>query len=700
MLRLLLSLLFLSVQYVAVSQQLPVPYTTASPQSSNDWQDAFRSWLSADDAAEGYSEATFELLSDLAEHPLNLNQTSQSELEQLPFLSAEQIEELVAYIERYRPLRSLSELQMIESLNRDTRLLLNYFVVIGDTLSPARSVKSVLSQMLHEGHFTLEGSLRQPFYKRKGDISGYLGYQQRHDLRLQFSSRDQLKFGLTAAQDAGEPFFSDRNRWGYDHYAYYFQLRKMGRLEALNLGMYRVQFGMGLVMNTGFYLGKQASLQSLGRKTQTLTAHTSRSVGGYLQGAAAQIRLAPAWSMTAFASYRPIDATLNDDGTIRTLLTDGYHRTPTEMAKKHNSHETDLGFRLSYQPNTPHKTYKPSISFNAVYTHFDRPLFPYVAVSQQHNYRLYAPSGSSFFNASLDYGLTSARFSFMGETAINGDGALAAIHTLSVRATDQLNLMLLHRYYDKRYTALHARSFGESSSAQNEHGVYLGASWSPSRKLLLQSYVDYAHFPFLRYRVNAPSDAFDAFFLARTLFNIGTLEAHYRFHIRQRNNTTQSYLNNHYEHRTRLSFTYPSSSSSPSVVTQPQPSLSFKTQLDAVLINCREQQTSRGIMISQQAVFRYRALRLNGFVGWFRSDNYDSRLYQYEPSIPYDFSFPAFYGHGIRYSLMARADLGRWSLSVKIGTTDYFDRAVISSGYQQINASSQTDLLLQFRLKL
>jgi hypothetical protein len=49
---------------------------------------------------------------------------------------------------------------------------------------------------------------------------------------------------------------------------------------------------------------------------------------------------------------------------------------------------------------------------------------------------------------------------------------------------------------------------------------------------------------------------------------------------------------------------------------------------------------------------------------------------------------------------MARADLGRWSFSAKIGTTNYFDRAVISSGYQQINASSQTDLLFQFRLKL
>jgi hypothetical protein len=49
---------------------------------------------------------------------------------------------------------------------------------------------------------------------------------------------------------------------------------------------------------------------------------------------------------------------------------------------------------------------------------------------------------------------------------------------------------------------------------------------------------------------------------------------------------------------------------------------------------------------------------------------------------------------------MARADLGRWSFSAKIGTTNYFDRAFISSGYQQIDASSQTDLLFQFRFKL
>ena len=38
--------------------------------------------------------------------------------------------------------------------------------------------------------------------------------------------------------------------------------------------------------------------------------------------------------LTVFASYRKIDATLNDDGDIRTILKTGYHRTPSEMQRK------------------------------------------------------------------------------------------------------------------------------------------------------------------------------------------------------------------------------------------------------------------------------------------------------------------------------------------------------------------------------
>ena len=454
----------------------------------------------------------------------------------------------------------------------------------------------------------------------------------------------------------------------------------MGRLESLNLGMYRVQLGMGLIMNTGFHLGKLATLQSLGRSSHTMTAHASRSQYGYLRGVAATIRLSRQWHLTAFASYRPMDATLNADETARTLLTDGYHRTQTEIDKKSNTHETDLGISTGWRKGTLY------INANAVYTRFDRQLKP-----QKENalYRRYYAEGNNFFNASLDYGYTNSFWSISGETALNRDGALAAIHSISFRPTDTWKLTAIHRYYDKRYTALHASSFSEGSGVQNEHGLYLGATWNPSWSWLLQGYVDYAHFSWARYLVSSESDAFDALLLTRYSKKQWSVEARYRFHLRQRDNTDNTLLINRYEHRLRLGSSY-------NLLSQ----LTLRTQADAAMVTWTGNNT-KGVMISQQALWQWKFLETKAFVGWFHTDDYDSRLYQYEPSVLYDYSFPAFYGHGIRYSLMTQAKIGtHFAVSAKLGVTNYFDRSVISSGLQQINASSMTDLLLQLRVIL
>lgn len=677
--RYLSSFLFLLLPFIVFSQ-----VTTAVSQPS--WEALFREWMTAEDVS--YGEETFELLSALAESKLNLNQVTREELEQLPFLSAQQIEELMAYIDRYKPLRTLNELLMIESLDRDTRHLLKCFVCCDAMAAPSDSLPS-LSSLLKDGRHTLLATVKIPMYERKGDSKAYLGYPYRHDLRYQFSYRDRIKFGLTGAQDAGEPFFSNKNSWGYDYYSYYFQLRRLGRLEELNLGMYKVQLGMGLVMNTSFRLGKVAILQSLGRSSHVLTAHASRSSASYLRGAAATVRLAWHWRLTAFASYRSLDATLNDDGeTVRTIVTDGYHRTATELAKKNNTHLADLGLRLGWKGQKFGGIAAANV--NVVYSHFDRTLVPYIAsgsstVSQL--YRRYALAGNNFLNASLDYSYTHHRVSLAGETAVNRDGALAALHTLSYRLTDQWSLMMLHRYYDKRYTAYHAYAFSDGSNVQNEHGLYLGAKWAPSGNTLLQAYLDYVYFPWARYQVSSGSESFDAFVLARSLlYNMVTVEARYRFHLRQRDNDKRTLLMNRYEHRARLRASFPLWSV-----------LTLATQADAVMIDNRTAR-SRGLMVSQFASYQHRWLKLSANVGWFRTDDYDSRLYQYEPSVLYDFSFPMYYGHGLRYALTARADVGRFVFSAKVGTTNYFDRAVISSGQQQINRSSMTDLLLQLRM--
>ena len=645
--------------------------------AQSSWQEALREWLTAEDMEESYAEELLEQLEERAQTPINLNQTSREELEALPFLTAQQVEDIMEYLDRYKPVRSLGELQMIKGLDYHTRRLLQHFVVAGEERKP--SVWPTMDDLLKRGHHRITATGKIPFYERRGDRNGYLGYKYRHDLRYQYTLGNRIKAGITAAQDAGEPFFTNKNSWGYDQYNYYVQLRDFGRLEELNLGHYRVQMGLGLVMNTNFRLGKLAMLQTMGRSMHTLSAHSSRSVGDHLQGIAATVRLAKQWWVTAFASYQTIDATLNNNGSARTLLYSGYHRTPTEMEKKHNTGEADLGASIGWKQGTLH------INANAVYTHYDRPLQP----QQNALYRTYAAQGNDFLNMSLDYGWNNHRWAFSGETALNKKGAVALIHTANCKVTDQLSLMLLHRYYDKRYTAQHANSFREGSSIQNEHGIYLGATWQPSRSLYLQGYADYAHFSWPRYQVSATSDAFDALLATRYSRKRWTWNLRYRMHIRQHDDDTKKLIVNQTSHRLRMAIDWSAAST-----------LTLRTQGDGVVVS-EQGSNSRGVMVGQQVRWQQRWLKVTGTLAWFHSDDYDSRLYQYEPSMQYDFSFPAYYGHGIRYSLMAQADIGRHlALATKLGVTNYFDRSVIGTGQQQIDQSSMADLLVQLSIKL
>ena len=650
---------------------------TASAQQGDDWTTQLQRWITAEDAEESYGEETMELLEQIADQPLNLNRVTREELEQLPFLTAEQVEGIMAYIYRYGPVRSIGELQMVTALDGDTRRLLEHFVTVGD--APTRRVWPRLRDVAKYGRHTLTLTGKIPFCRRKGDDNGYLGYPYRHDLRYQFTYGDRIKFGFTAAQDAGEPFFSGGNKWGYDHYSYYFQLRHTGRLEALNVGMFRVQMGMGLVMNTGFHLGKLSSLQSMGRSTHTVAAHSSRSAANYLRGAAATVRLGRHWLVTAYASYRPLDATLNKDGTARTLLYDGYHRTPAEMDKKHNTHATDAGGTVGYRNGALY------VSGNVAYTHLDRRLMP---AKENTPYRRYAAEGNSFLNASIDYGYTSSRLTVAGETAVNQQGALATLHTVGIRLSDRLSVMLLHRYYDKRYTALHARSFSENSSVQNEHGIYAGASWRPTAAWLVQAYADYAHFAWARYLVSSSSDAFDALLSARYSRKRWTVEGRYRFHLRQRDNDEKTLLTNRYDHRARLRIGFDA-----------MPGLSLQMQADGACLDTAVKR-SRGIMVSQQTSWQWRWLYAASAVGWFRTDDYDSRLYLYERSVQNDFSFPMYYGHGVRCALLLRAAIGRrLTAAAKVGLTKYFDRTSVSSGLQLVEHSALSDLLVQLRYR-
>ena len=673
-LRLLLLLFLFSV--------LPLGAQTPTDSIDGSWQTLWHELMNDEESEDNddWSE-TFELLQSLSEHPLDLNSASRSELEQLPFLSEQQVMDLIEYRDHYGPLRSMGELRMVRSMDYTQLQLLPCFVYVGEVVEQPKPFPR-LSTILRYGRHELLATGRIPMYERKGDDpqqkNGYLGYPYKHALRYDFSYGDYVRLGVVGAQDAGEPFFSHNNRWGYDAYSYYFIVRKLGPLNEAVVGKYKLSAGMGLVLNNSFSLGKVAMLQNMGRSTRSIRVHASGSEADYFQGAAANVQLCKPLSLLAFVSYRSIDATLNaDDGSAATLITSGYHRTPTEIGKKYNTHLSSTGLGLQLRSGGFHA------GATAVYTSIDRELKPKTSTL----YRRYAAAGRHFFNASIDYGYTHYRLAFNGETAIDGHGAIATLNTLSFQPSSSLRLMALQRFYSYRYASLHAHAFSEGGHVQNESGVYLGGTWQLTHWMQLLAYADYAYFPWARYRVSQSSVATDYLGeLTLTPSKRWTIKGRYRLHRQQLDNEKKTALRRHNQHRLRLSAAYSFGE------------WNFSTQADGV--RTADYEIEQGYMLSERIQWKHRWWQLWLQGSWFHTDSYNSRLYAYERQLPHQFAVPSFYGRGFHFSFVASAAIGKaWLINAKVGHTHYSDRSIIGSGMQQINANHQTDLDLQLRFR-
>ena len=154
-------------------------------QNATDWQESLRQWMTTEDMEESFGQEAMEMLEERAITPFNLNQVTREQLEELPFLTTKQVEGIIEYVERYGPMRSLSELQMITALDYDTRQLLQWFIYIGE--GKAKKIWPTLSDLAKNGKHTLMATAKIPFYNRNGDSrndsKGYVGYKYRHDIR-------------------------------------------------------------------------------------------------------------------------------------------------------------------------------------------------------------------------------------------------------------------------------------------------------------------------------------------------------------------------------------------------------------------------------------------------------------------------------------------------------------------------------------
>lgn len=642
----------------------------------------------------------YEELCELHEHPFNINKITKEQLEQFPFLNAAQIENILAYLYSYGPMQTLGELQLIGEMDFETRQLLSLFVYVdAEEKKRTVSLKNVLRYGKHEvitradiplyeraGYKEYSDSILQRYPNRK-----YVGDPYYHSLRYQFSYGNKVYAGLVAEKDPGEAFFASGKK-GYDFYSYYFMLKDIGRLKALVVGNYRLNFGQGLVMNTNFSLGKTAAISSIGSLNKGIRKHSSTSEDNFFRGVAAAFRIGEHFTLTGFYSNKKQDATLKQDSTvmiepfITSFKTDGYHRTPLEISKKNNVSNELFGSNLSYS----NKGFR--VGLTGVYNVFNRVLKP-----SDEPYKKYAARGKEFYAYGADYSYFHHRFTLAGETAYCKGGGIATLNSIQFQLTRDYKFILIQRYYSKEYNALYANSFAESSSVQNESGIYLGMEATPLRHLKLNGYFDVFRFPYLRYQASVPSSrGVDG--MLQALWTPGkksSLMVKYRYKNKGKDFTLKDSnrkgIDVEIQQKLCVQWQY-----------KPINSLMLKTTFDYAQVDFIEQESDCGYMFTQNVEYASASFPLSAdlSMAYFHTDSYASRLYRYEKGMLYAFSFPSFYYEGTRLALRLRYEPNnRFMFIAKYGNTRYLDRESIGSSQQKIEGNMKQDIQLQVRMK-
>lgn len=627
-------------------------------------------------------EMILEELNDLKENPININTATKEQLEKFPFLSSQLVENILYYIYKYGPMLSEKELLMIENMDKSIIRYLLPFITFES--SSKKEYIPTFQQVLKFGKQELSVRFDFPFYTKEGYKSHYLGYGFYHNLRYSFKYSDKVYFGLTAEKDAGEPFFDKKNKKGYDYYSPYLFIRDIGKIKALAIGNYRLNYGCGLIMNTGFGLGKTATLFTLGNVSKGIQKHSSTDEYNYFQGIALSYKLSKRLTADIFYSYRNMSGSV-DNQFITSLKKDGYYRTETDLEKRNQLSNQLIGSNIHFNG----KYYEWGIT--SVYNVFNK-----VFNLPVRYYNMYYPRGRDFLNWGINYKLFWKQFTFWGETATDKNMKIATLNVLRYTPKSGIQFIVMNRFYDLAYQSLYARSISEGNSVQNENGIYIGLETSLLRHFKLTAYVDWFYFPWKKYLINKSGTSGLDGFLQINYSPVYELDMFIRYRYK---NKYKDYTNRNGEkktvpyiqHKWRYQFNYDSSND-----------LMLKTTVDYIYNYYKGYKSSQGILIAQSIGYPFKNLpfKIDGNIAWFCTDDYSSRISFYEKSLLYMFSNPSLYGKGIRFSFLTRYEFSKHLIfQAKYGLTYYSDRKTIGTGLEQINGNVKSDLYLQLRVK-
>lgn len=646
------------------------------------------------DESETEDDSYLQALQHYTKNKLNLNTATETELKDFPFLTPLQIANFITYRRLFGKFINLYELQAVPGWDVNTIQKMLPYITVGSALSVKDDFRIRLKQgeqsILSRATYVLEEA---DGFKRKNDsnaTSFYPGGRERVLLRYKYQYRNLLQYGFTAEKDAGEQWFKGAQKNGFDFYSAHLFARNIGIIKAVALGDFTVNMGQGLMQWQSLAFRKSVDVLNIKRQTTILRPYNSTSEYFFNRGAGVTLGN-DKLQVTAFASFRKADGNIVIDSAraedfFSSLLTSGLHRTKNEQADKHSIRMNSFGGNVSYNLNNLH------IGVNVVHFQFSKP-FERDSVP----YNNFTFRGTKLTNISVDWSYTWRNLHWFGEAASHRGKYNAVTSGLLLSADPKVDFSFLYRNIQPGYQTIFGNAFTEGTLPANEKGFFAGASIRPNAKWRFDAYMDLYRFPFLRFRIDAPSTGKD--FLAQLTYKPNKqieIYTRYRQESKALNFNPDGNLN------IPVVDAIPRKNWRVQTLFKVSPVITLRQRLDAMWYDEGGSLQSRGFLAFFDVFYKpvLKPLSANMRLQYFETDNFDSRIYAYENDVLYGFSIPAFFNKGYRWYTNINYDFSKtFSVWLRLARLIYKNQDTIGSGLDEIAGNHKTELRVQILWK-
>ncbi|OFY66886.1 MAG: hypothetical protein A3H98_13995 [Bacteroidetes bacterium RIFCSPLOWO2_02_FULL_36_8] len=687
------------------------------PRPEIDLNDFIEDLTQESDQTIDYSQL-FDRLQDFLQNPIDLNKTDRDELASLFILNESQLNSFFQYRGKFGNLLSVYELQSIPEFDLNTIYRLLPFVNATDVGINVGG-QNLFQRIAHEDNSWVMVRYQQLIEPQVGYetvISGqdtfvskdpYQGDQFKLYSRVSISHTKDFSLGLVAEKDAGEAFAwnPDSSRYGMDYYSGHFQLYNKGKFKTIALGDYQLQFGQGLVMNTGFTMGKGAETITTARKPGSgIRPYSSVIEGGFLRGGAVTYSLLKFFDISAYYSWLNVDADIKtvkdslnqEEAFISRFEEQGFHRTKNELLSRNTVITQTMGSHASY--NAPsglwqagatwtRTNYMDSDSLKPV--NFKKSPYPY-------NYFEFTGNTNEVFGA--DFTIIWRNFNFFGEAARSDSGGTGQIYGLIASLSKQVEFAYVYRNYSKDFHSIFGNPFAESSRPINEKGTYWGIKITPNKRWVWSCYFDIFDFPWLKYQIDGPSGGKE--FLTKITYTPSKHNnVYFQFKYENKLNNTSDelayldYLSPAIKNSYRLHYNYKLPGS-------PENQISMASRIELNDYSRLFSVTTYGYMLVQDFNFEINRFTFGTRCALFDIPDFNNRIYSYEKNVLYAFSTPTVSGTGLRTYFLLRTRIiknldfwGRYALF------SYRDRKIVGSGNELSAGNNRSEIILQLRYK-